>query len=100
MGSLLPGQTVYYWEKESFFPSPSFVAFFRLWIILYSLYHIKNVIEMVFQHLHGICFYAPPFPLTLRVAPDTELAGCPAFGYPANLFCRISGIRPDMWLNS
>ena len=23
-----------------------------------------------------------------RVAPDTELAG-----YPANLFCRISGIR-------
>ena len=30
-----------------------------------------------------------------RVAPDTELAG-----YPANLFCRISGIRPDIRLNS
>ena len=26
-----------------------------------------------------------------RVAPDTELAGYPAAGYPANLFCRISG---------
>ena len=26
-----------------------------------------------------------------RVAPDTELAG-----YPANLFYRISGIRPDI----
>ena len=31
----------------------------------------------------------------IRVAPDTELAG-----YPAILFCRISGIRPDIWLNS
>ena len=30
-----------------------------------------------------------------RVAPDTELAG-----YPANLFCWISGIRPDIRLNS
>ena len=29
-----------------------------------------------------------------RVAPDTELAG-----YPANLFFRISGIRPDIRLN-
>ena len=35
-----------------------------------------------------------------RVAPDTELAGYPAAGYPANLFCRISGIRPDIRLNS
>ena len=30
-----------------------------------------------------------------RVAPDTEFAGYLAAGYPANLFCRISGIRPD-----
>ena len=30
----------------------------------------------------------------IRVASDTELAG-----YPANLFCRISGIRPDIRLN-
>ena len=29
-----------------------------------------------------------------RVAPDTELAG-----YPANLFCRISCIQPDIRLN-
>ena len=29
----------------------------------------------------------------IRVAPDTEY---PAAGYPANLFCRISGIRPDI----
>ena len=35
-----------------------------------------------------------------RVAPDTELAGYPAAGYPANLFCRISGIRPDIRLNT
>ena len=35
-----------------------------------------------------------------RVAPDTEFAGYPAAGYPANLFCRISGIRRDIWLNS
>ena len=34
--------------------------------------------------------------VNIRVAPDTGLAGYPAAGYPANLFCRISGI----WLNS
>ena len=32
-----------------------------------------------------------PWNTYIRVAPDTELAG-----YPANLFCRISGIRPDI----
>ena len=36
----------------------------------------------------------------IRVAPDAELAGYPAAGYLANLFCRISGIRPDIRLNS
>ena len=40
--------------------------------------------------------------LISRVALDAELAG--AAGYLANLFCRISGIRPDIrpdiWLNS
>ena len=38
--------------------------------------------------------------MAIRVAPDTRLAGYPAAGYPANLFCRISGIRPDIRLNS
>ena len=35
--------------------------------------------------------------VTTRVAPDTELAGYPAAGYPANLFCRV---WPDIQLNS
>ena len=39
-------------------------------------------------------------PILCRVAPDTELTGYSAAGYPANLFCRISGIRPDIRLNS
>ena len=29
--------------------------------------------------------------VSYRVVQDTELAGYPAAGYPANLFCRISG---------
>ena len=34
-------------------------------------------------------FFFRQVSLLTRVAPDTYLAGYPAAGYPANLFCRI-----------
>ena len=49
--------------------------------------HTLFTIDHFFMHCYGV--------ILNMVAPDTELAG-----YPSNLFCRISGIRPDIWLNS